>query len=164
MAILPASERSMGDPHPQVSERRLNMRLMSYWQDLRGEESFAPAVRFDPEAVAELWPHCFTMVPADKPEDATLDHIGAAIAAASDLPAQALPASDVPTDTLLGAVLGLMAEVMKVRYPIVDSGDLTDRRGRHCLYRCILLPLTDTSGTISLLIGGARARWLPAQE
>lgn len=152
------------DPHPRVNERRLNMRLMSYWQELRGEGRFAPAVRFDPEAVAEVWTHCFTMVPADKPEEAKLNHIGAAIAADSGLATEALAASDVPSNTLLGNALRLTAEVMKVRLPIVDSGDFTDCRGRRCLYRCILMPLSDTSGTISLLIGGARGRWLPQEE
>jgi hypothetical protein len=138
------------------------MRLMSYWQDLRGAGSYAPIELFDPAAVADLWPHCFAMVPADGPDKAAFSHIGEMIAADSGLPTEGLLASDVPADTLLGNALRLTAEVFRVKYPIVDSGEFTDRQGRPSLYRSILLPLSDDLGTVKLLVGGARCRVMPS--
>lgn len=161
MGVPAASQRTIADRPRQISERRLNMRLMSYWLDLRSNGPEALAERFDPDAVAELWPHCFTVIPADTPDDMKFDHIGATIAAGSGLTAQAMATSEVPSETLLGHALRLTAEVIKVNYPIVDSGEFTDPQGRRCLYRSILLPLHNDRGEISLLVGGARSRVLP---
>jgi hypothetical protein len=151
---------SLGD----VNERRLNMRLMAYWQALRGEESHARVDHFDPDAVAGLWPHCFTIVPAANPNPATFVHVGDAIAADSGLPAGGLVVEDVPANTLLGKALHSMAEVLKVKYPIVDSGEFTDHLGRPSLYRSILLPLSDGCGAIALLVGGARCRVMSEED
>jgi hypothetical protein len=151
------------DHHTRVSERRLNMRLMAYWQDLRGTGSHALIERFDPEAVVDLWPHCFTIVPAPNPNKATFVHVGDMIAADSGLTTVGLLVSDIPADTLLGRALHLVAEVLKVKYPIVDSGEFTDHLHRPSLYRSILLPLTDGRGTVGLLVGGARSKVLPAE-
>jgi hypothetical protein len=139
------------------------MRLMSYWQDLRGARSHAPIELFDPAVVADLWPHCFAMVPADSPDKATFSHIGEMIATDPGLPTEGLLASDIPADTLLGSALRLTAEVLRVKYPIVDSGEFTDRQGRPNLYRSILLPLSDDQGTVKLLVGGARCRVLSSE-
>lgn len=151
------------DHHTRVSERRLNMRLMAYWQDLRGTGSHALIERFDPEAIVDLWPHCFTIVPAPNPNKATFVHVGDMIAADSGLTTVGLLVSDIPADTLLGRALHLVAEVLKVKYPIVDSGEFTDHLHRPSLYRSILLPLTDGRGTVGLLVGGARSKVLPAE-
>ncbi len=140
------------------------MRLMSYWQDLRGTGSHAPIERFDPEAVADLWPHCFTIVPAASPDQATFGHIGEMIAAGSGLTTAGLVVSDIPTGTLLGKALRLVAEVLKVKCPIVDSGEFRDHLGQPSRYRSILLPLSDDQGTVSLLVGGARCKALPAEH
>ena len=152
------------DHHPRVSERRLNMRLMAYWQDLRGTGPHAPIERFDSEAVVDLWPHCFTIVPAPDPDKATFVHVGDMIAADSGLTTVGLVVSDIPADTLLAKALHLVAEVLKVKYPIVDSGEFTDHLGRPSLYRSILLPLTDGRGSVGLLVGGARCKVLRAES
>ncbi len=152
------------DRDRRASERRLNMRLMSHWLDLRGKGSGARAERFDPKALAEFWPHCFTIVHAERPDQARLDHLGEAIAMESGLAPRVMAVSKVPSDTLLGHVLRLMDEVTKVKYPIVDSGEFTDFQGRRCLYRGILLPLCDDRGEISLVVGGARGRILPSKS
>ena len=160
MGLSAASQGTTGDRKHQVGERRLNMRLMSYWLELRGKGSEALAERFDPKALQELWPHCFTIIDPDRPERAKLDRIGEAIAMESGLAPRAMAASKVPTDTLLGHALRLADEVMRIKYPIVDSGEFTDFHGRKCLYRSILLPLSNDRGEISLVVGGARSKAL----
>jgi hypothetical protein len=152
------------DSHADVNERRLNMRLMAYWQGLRGKESHARIDHFDPDAVADLWPHCFTIVPAANPDPATFVHVGDAIAANSGLPAAGFVVEDIPADTLLGKALHSMAEVLTVKYPIVDGGEFTDHLGRPSLYRSILLPLSDDRGAITLLVGGARCRVMSEED
>lgn len=72
---------------------------MAYWQGLRDTGSHAPIERFDPEAVADLWPHCFTIVPAPNPDQATFVHVGDMIAADSGLTTVGLVVSDIPADT-----------------------------------------------------------------
>jgi hypothetical protein len=147
-----------------VSERRLNMRLMAYWQDLRGTSSHARVDRFDPDKIADLWPHCFSVAPARNPDRATLVHVGTAIAADSGLITDDLVVSDVPADTLLGKALHLVPEVLKLKYPVVDSGDFKDHLDRPSLYRSILLPLSDAEGKVCLLVGGARAKVISAED
>jgi len=160
MNVSAASHKAVVDRDRQNCERRLNMRLMSYWLELRGKGPRALAENFDPKSIAELWPHCFTVKHADEPDRASLDHLGEAIAMESGLAPRAMAASKVPADTLLGQALRLMDEVMRIKYPIVDSAEFTDFQGRRCLYRSILLPLSNDRGEISLLIGGARGRYL----
>lgn len=56
-----------------------------------------------------------------------------------------------------------MAEVLKVRHPIVDGGEFRNHLGRLSLYRSIQVPLSDDRGSIGLLVGGARSTVIPME-
>ena len=150
-----AKEAKVATPSP-LNERRINMRLMGYWQALRGSSSQAPVERFDPAAISDLWTHCFVIEPADDTKDASFRHIGEKIASESRVDTGAHKVSEVPDGTLLGLAIRLTSEVQRINYPVVDSGEFQDSEGRRRLYRSILVPFCDKAGVIALLVGAAR--------
>ena len=139
-----------------LNERRINMRLMGYWQALRGSDPHVPVERFDPSAISDLWAHCFVIDPADEAGEARFRHIGDKIASESSVGTEARKVSDVPGNTPLGLASSLTSEVLRINYPVVDSGEFEDNQGRRRLYRSILVPFIDEAGAISLLVGAAR--------
>lgn len=139
-----------------LNERRINMRLMGYWQNLRGSDPHVPVERFDPAAISDLWSHCFVIEPANDEKEASFRHIGDKIASESQVGTEARKVSDVPDNTPLGLASSLSSEVLRINYPVVDSGEFQDSDGRRRLYRSILVPFNDKAGAIALLVGAAR--------
>ncbi len=150
------AKEAQGDPPSPLKERRINMRLMGYWQTLRGSDTHVPVERFDPAAISDLWAHCFVIEPAVEAGEASFRHIGEKIASDSKVAADARKVSDVPGNTPLGLATGLTSEVLRIKYPVVDSGEFQDSEGRRRLYRSILVPFSDKAGAITLLVGAAR--------
>lgn len=143
-------------PCSPLNERRINMRLMGYWQTLRGSGTHVPVEQFDPAAISDLWTHCFVIEPADNAKEASFRHIGDKIASDSKVDTDARKMSDVPDNTLLGLATRLTSEVLRINYPVVDSGEFEDSDGRRRLYRSILVPFSDKAGAVALLVGAAR--------
>lgn len=133
------------------------MRLMAYWQTLRGKGHHAPVDHFDPEAIKDFWAYCFVITPAADMGDARFSHIGEKLAAESGIEAGPMTLSEVPADTTLEKATKVVSEVLRVNYPVVDGGEFSDAQGRRRLYRSIIAPLTDSSGAITLLVGAARS-------
>ncbi len=143
-------------PCSPLNERRINMRLMGYWQNLRGSDAHVPVERFDPSAISDLWSYCFVIEPADDAGESSFRHIGDRIAAESMVDTETRKVSDIPGNTPLGIASSLASEVLRINYPIVDSGEFQDNEGRRRLYRSILVPFSDSAGAVTLLVGGAR--------
>jgi len=150
-----AKEAKVAIPTP-LSERRINMRLMGYWQTLRGSGADVPVERFDPAAISDLWAHCFVIELAGDSKDPSFRHIGEKIAFESRVDTEARKVSEVPDGTLLGMAARLTSEVKQIHFPVVDSGEFQDSEGRRRLYRSILVPFSDKAGAITLLVGAAR--------
>lgn len=146
-------------PEPKevaLQERRLGMRLMALWQDLRMGRPCPLAERFDYTAIADLWPDCFMLKPAAQWTKSPFVHIGHRIAAEAGLTDTDIALSEVPGSTLLSNALQVAGDVLRVRHPLLESGNFIDKNGEKCLYRSILLPLEGSGGNIEALVGGAR--------
>jgi hypothetical protein len=143
---------------PPVNERRLNMHLMAYWQALRGAAQHVTPDQFDPTPLGELWAHCFVVDANPGPTRMTFRHLGGKIAANSKASTDLATASEVPPKTLLALSLRGVPDVLQEKQPIVSSGEFTDFRDRHCLYRGILLPLGTSQDALRFVAGGARCK------
>jgi hypothetical protein len=129
---------------------------MGYWQALRGSGEHVPVEKFDPAAISDLWSHCFALVPATEAREASFRHIGDKIAMESGVDTKDVKVADIPDNTPLGVTLELASEVIKINFPVVDSGEFQDAQGERRLYRSILVPFSNDQGVISLLVGAAR--------
>src|SRR5579875_450878 len=84
--LAPTEPETATDPVPEAypgqHEQRLSLRLLSYWQHLRGDATFASRARIETEVIAEMWPWCFILeVPAiGNPAAARYAYVGPAIA------------------------------------------------------------------------------------
>ncbi len=65
---------------PQGMERRLVLRLLGYWRDLRGDEGYPTFADVDPAAIADIWPHCFVLETVGTEGDPVFRAVGDEIA------------------------------------------------------------------------------------
>ncbi len=141
-----------------LRERRLNMRLMAYWWDRRGERRFPMLEDFDPDAVSDIWHNCFVLTPADPISRSAFDFIGETIAEASGTGETTMTLGGLAGDTLLGHATRTVAEVLKQKVPVISSGEFAVGDGATAVFRSILLPTSRDQMNVDHLIGGARCK------
>lgn len=144
-------------------ERRLVLRLMAYWDDLRGDRAFPSATEIDPAAVGDDWPFCCVLALAEPLEASTFEHVGPELLGAGGAAADGLRLDAVPEDVLLRPALGYLTRVLRKRVPMSLGGEARLAAGP-ALYRSILLPLSDDGEAIDRVLGAANARLVAAEE
>lgn len=148
-------------PH-KLHERRLHMRLMSHWEDLRDGRRMPAVADWNFQAVRDIAEDCFMLLPR-RPEP-VFAYLGERIAASlpEALSGAQPPISAVAAKTLLAAAVDQLDAVLQVRVPQVGSGEFEAACGRLYLYRSILLPLGDDGPAVEAIVGGARCKLKPA--
>jgi hypothetical protein len=143
-------------------ERRLVLRLLSYWRELAGERAMPHPSDVDGSRIPDMWGHCFILDVRGTGEP-VFGVIGEHHAAmlGSDLKGQAV--SVAGSETLLGQAASYHRQVLARGIPITLGGQFVNREGRTVLYRSILLPLGEGEGRVMALLGGANCRELVAE-
>ena len=137
-------------------ERRLVLRLMAYWDDLRDTRDFPSFAEIDPATIGDDWTHCFTLAVAQPVSGSAFHHLGEIYR--PGLPdAGVATLADCPQDTLLHAATHYIDRVLQKKVP-VSMGGQTHLGADAVLYRSILLPLSNDGYTIDYLLGGANFR------
>lgn len=138
-------------------ERRLVLRLLAYWDDLRGDRDFPRADELDPQTVGDDWGQCF-LVRLSKGAlgDSALLHVGDRL---QDGMPDGVPAKlhEVPETALLHHAAGFAAKTLEKGVPVSLGGEAELSAGK-TLYRSILLPLSNDGTTIDHLLGAANSR------
>jgi len=138
-------------------ERRLVLRLLAYWDDLRAARDYPRADDLDVEAIGDDWAHCFLLRIAGGPVgDSRVLHVGADLL--GDLPDGA-PATlaGVPDTALLHHAAGFAARTLEKGVPVSLGGEAALLDGK-VLFRSVLLPLSNDGLTIDHLLGAANSR------
>ncbi len=141
-----------------LREQRLIMRLMAFWWDRRGNRRFPTLEDFDPEALADIWPHCFTLVVHDPPQKSVFRFIGNSIAESMSGAEGKITIDSLTKDSLLDHATRNIDEVLDQRVPVVTGGEYFDPRGNAVVFRSILLPFSSDQETIDSVVGGARCK------
>jgi hypothetical protein len=137
-------------------ERRLVLRLMAYWDDLRNEREYPPVGEIDPETIGDDWPNCF-LLKLDEPVSASrLQAIGENLLGGHVLE-PGTQVADCPGDTLLYQALKPLSRMLDKRIPMSIGGE-AEVGGTPTLYRSILLPLSDDGATIDHVLGAANGK------
>ena len=141
-----------------AKERRLVLRLLGYWRGLRDGESIPSESEIDPEAIAEIWPHCAVLDVAGKESDPEITFVGTALTECAGAEMTGKKLSLAPAETLLSKGLSYYGQVLAKRVPITFGGEFTDTRGVKILYRSVILPLSEDGTNINRLLAAANCR------
>lgn len=134
-------------------ERRVTLRLLSYWEKLRAGRAMPSEQDIDPEDLPDLWDSCFLLHVADinKP-DYNYTYLGSAIADAYQHGLVHGTNSGIvsPNAKDLGASLSKVVSTCK---PLMEEGEFLNLHQDVVKFRQCLLPL-GTDGNIEAIFGG----------
>ncbi len=143
-------------------ERRLNMRLLKYWQGLRRESSYPSMGDFSFDAVTDFKPHAFIIELEDGTGDAVFRYVGASLAGDCGKDLMSKPVSEVPRHTLLTQVTDHYLQVLANQAPIAFEAEFENATGDDILYRSIMLPFSEDGETIDTIVGAINSKKKPA--
>ena len=136
-------------------ERRLTLRLLRYWHELRGVRAMPEENDIDPDELGADWGFCFLLQSRDVANimDYNFTYLGDNIRRAYvDGGIDEHNAFLVsPNAYRLG---NHFSRVIETGAPVVDEGEFTTLHGRHVLYRQALLPLGNENKGVEAIFGG----------
>ena len=142
------------DVYP-YGERRLTLRLLRYWQELRGNRAMPIETDIDPDRLGADWDYCFLLQSRDVAniQDYNFTYLGAKI-----MKAYFDKAIDEHNQFMVGPnayrLSGHFSRVIETAAPVVDEGEFATLHGRRVLYRQVLLPLGTHQGKVEAIFGG----------
>jgi hypothetical protein len=140
----------------QPRERRLVLRILSYWRACRGDRAFPAAAEIRDDGLGEDSAFCFRLDLPRGAEEAVLASLGAHYA--GDWPGLVgRPVGECPGGTILGETVALTPKVLAQRVPITIGSEAV-HRGAPILFRSILLPLSGDDDRIDGFLGAANYR------
>jgi hypothetical protein len=138
-----------------VQERRLVLRVLNHWQELRGARSFAARRELDPAVLGDDRRYC-CVLDLDDESDPVFAYVGVAFDAAH-VPSEVRRVSNCRLGSFLGLATEFFPRVLEKRIPVSIGGEATSD-GRSILFRAILLPLSSDGTRIDALLGAANCR------
>lgn len=137
-------------------ERRLVLRLLSYWRDICGDRDFPRAADVDSSAIADMWDYCFIIdITSGAPK---LTHFGGWHAEFYGADMSGKKLADLDKNTLAERSTDYLGEVIQRKIPITYGNALTEPGGRKILYRSIMMPLSDDGETLTGIFGGSNCK------
>lgn len=126
-----------------MSEQRLTIRLISYWDRLRGAAPMPMIQQFNTATIQDLWPYCLrlTLEPANgNTVNYRYDYLGKKITEiyGRDLTGQV--ASSMIHNLPGSAILKQVDKVIADPEPMEDAGQFINAKSRVVKYRSCLLP------------------------
>jgi hypothetical protein len=166
MKDVPAgTERTkVGDEMPQGMERRLVLRLLSYWRSLCGTSDFPSFVDVDPDEIPDMWPHCFVIEIFEDDSEPVFRALGDELAASVDYSLNGLGITQAAESTLPAVAIAFLPEVLQKGVPVSRGDEFFKADGTQVLYRSILLPMSDDGDNISGILGAVNCREIPPEE
>ncbi|MEM7224705.1 MAG: PAS domain-containing protein [Pseudomonadota bacterium] len=138
-------------PKGMRNQRRLVWRLLTYWEQRRGERDFPMLADIDPEEIQEMWPQCFVLDVANFRDLPYFHYLGPSLARYSGV---FLSGQDWAM-TLLRKAVWHYREVLERSAPILVEEELTQFDHQKLLFRSVMLPLSDDQETINYVLGAA---------
>jgi len=151
MEIYELYENAMTSPE----ERRITLRLLSYWEKKRNGRKMASEADIDPADIADLWEYCFMAHTKDIGKQGyNFTYLGKAI---EEVYQEGMSASDDAGH--LFPDMDILAkghqQVVATAQPLVSEGELTNPHGDVFKFRQVLLPL-GSGNQVEAVFGGMR--------
>lgn len=144
------------NPTPVTHYARLTDRLRSYWDGLRGDRPFPREDEIDPDALKEVWDHCFLVDVRDRRTFA-YSYLGNALIEAygDDITGKEISETLIYPHPV--ALFRAFHDVTTNAHPGMDAGEFTNAHGLLVKYRSCVLPLGSlTIDGVTYLLGGMR--------
>lgn len=144
-----------------AQERRVNRRLIRYWEEIRGDRQFPAESAVDQQALSDIWASCFLVkvIPhANGGYAFRYTYLGRELIEAYG---EDFTGADIQSQ--LEATFGihlreLLLKVMETKRPVSEDLDFTNRKNMVIRYRLCMLPLGPNDDTIQYILGGMRWR------
>jgi len=134
-------------------ERRATLRLLAYWEKLRGGRLMPSERDIKADDIADLWPSCFLVHGAGKaPAEYRYSYMGEAVAEICRFGCEHDSVALHPQDELQG-----FAQVFATGKPLIDEGEFLNAAQEIVRFRRCLLPLGE-DGAVQAIFGVARFR------
>jgi hypothetical protein len=143
---------------PQGMERRLVLRLLAYWREIRGDENYPSFADVDPAKIPDLWPHCFVLETIGAEGDPIIRAVGDEIALRLQGVIVGRRVSELGKNSLFSVAIDYLDKVLDKCAPISHGGEFSQDDGTKILYRSIILPMSDDGETVSGLLCAANCR------
>jgi hypothetical protein len=136
-------------------ERRLSLRLLRYWHEIREMRAMPIENDIDPEVLGADWDYCFLLQSRDVAniQDYNFTYLGEKI-----MKAYFDKSLDAHNQFMVGPnayrLSTHFAKVLDSSSPVLDEGEFTTLHGRKVLYRQVLLPLGTPEKGIEAIFGG----------
>ncbi|RMF07811.1 MAG: hypothetical protein D6763_11450 [Alphaproteobacteria bacterium] len=137
----------------EAEERRFVLRLLEYWQVLRGARDFPRLADINFNDMGHDSASCAVLTLADPLDETGLVHVGLRLKPEEWETTDQRRLSEVPPDSLLFHMVTHLQTTLQKRVPVSMGGGFT-LYGKPVLGRSILLPLSDDGETISHVLGG----------
>ena len=149
---------------PFVSnERRLVLRILDYWEFLRGERRFPSPDDVNPVDLPEDWLNC-VLIDTSGPQEAwEFLHVGEGYSGLGSAVAPGLKWISSEKDSFVGLTTSYIPKVLERLIPISISGEI-ERAGECIRYRSILLPLSADGEQVTAVLGAANRSEQVARE
>ncbi len=144
----------------QTGENRMTVRLLEYWQDLRGGRAIPSLDDFDIDAVGEFRQGTFILDLADGVGAPVFRFVGAALVADCGEDLTGRPLSSAPRSSLLARVADHYQKATVSMMPVRFTGTYVRTQGNQLLYRGVMMPFGKGRATVDYLVGaiGQRAQ------
>lgn len=139
---------------------RSHEQLMQYWRSKAAGRAFPSESEIDPDEISDIWPSCFLI----SIDDVTrrigyrYSYLGGSLIEAygddannPDVTLRLISSSSVP-------MVKKFDEVVQQRKAVFDESDFTNLKGMHVKYRTCMLPLGNSEGEVTHILGCMRWR------
>ena len=144
-------------------ERRLVLRLLAYWDDLRGERRFPAADDIDRSVIGDDWPWCALLEVAADHKRSRFIHVGEHLRPVDWVEGISYSLAECPEGTLIRQATLYVEQVQDKRVSVSVSGRFVAGE-RAFLYRSIILPFSADGVVIDRLLAAANFREITADE
>jgi hypothetical protein len=135
--------------------KRINDRLREYWQELAGTRVMPLEKEIDPNALDDIWGHCF-VVHVMGPQKYKYVYLGDELI---DAYGDDVTGYDV-CETLVGEVespfMEEFADILDKQHPIESQDSFTNAENLEIKYRLCLVPLGNDMGDVTHILGGLK--------
>jgi hypothetical protein len=141
-----------------MDDQRLTVRLMSYWERLRKEDTIPDYSHFRSGSIDDIWPNCMVLTAEPSGADTNqfrFNYIGAKLedVCGKDLSGQ-VAHQRLQSIVAATKIVRKIDDVHSARTPIFDEGQFVNKKNKIVKYRAVLLPFGNTNSGVTHTVVG----------
>ncbi len=145
-------------PASRAGEKRMNARLLGYWDRLRENADFASITTFDVEAIPEFGAHAFMLDLNNDTEDPLIRYVGRDLTTNCGVNVAGRRLSETPAISLLARVARHYRQVVATAQSAAFADEFVGEASKLTLYRGVMLPFTKDGRNIDYIVGAITSR------